>query len=70
MRAPGMMRIDIPLDVIEDDDSVRGAVLVNDQPVDVVDEGELAAAWVSNFTGIPSRLMKVHPDMGKVNWPD
>jgi hypothetical protein len=70
MRAPGMLRIDIPLDVIEDDDSVRGAVLVGEQPVDVVDEGELAAAWVSNFTGIPSRLMKVHPDMGPINWPE
>jgi uncharacterized protein YcbX len=69
LRAPGMLRIDIPLDVIEDDDSVRTAVLVGTQAVDVVDEGELAAAWVSNYTGIPSRLMKVHPDMGAVNWP-
>jgi uncharacterized protein YcbX len=70
LRAPGMLRIDIPLDVIEDDDSVRRAVLVGGQTVDVVDEGELAAAWVSNFTGIPCRLMKVHPDMGPVNWPE
>ncbi|WP_427184604.1 MOSC N-terminal beta barrel domain-containing protein [Bordetella bronchialis] len=69
LRAPGMLRIDIPLDVIEDDDSVRTAVLVGDQTVDVVDEGELAAAWVSNYTGIPCRLMKVHPDMGPVRWP-
>ncbi|AOB29804.1 hypothetical protein AKI39_02535 [Bordetella sp. H567] len=69
LRAPGMLRIDIPLDVIEDDDSVRTAVLVGQQTVDVVDEGELAAAWVSNYTGIPSRLMKVHPDMGPVQWP-
>ncbi|ANN76201.1 MOSC N-terminal beta barrel domain-containing protein [Bordetella flabilis] len=70
LRAPGMLRIDIPLDVIEDDDSVRSAVLVGTQAVDVVDEGELAAAWVSNFTGIPCRLMKVHPDMGPVDWPE
>jgi uncharacterized protein YcbX len=70
LRAPGMLRIDIPLDVIEDDDSVRSAVLVGTQAVDVVDEGELAAAWVSNFTGIPCRLMKVHPDMGAVDWPE
>jgi uncharacterized protein YcbX len=69
LRAPGMLRIDIPLDVIEDDDSVRSAVMVGDQAVDVVDEGELAAAWISNYTGIPCRLMKVHPDMGPVNWP-
>jgi uncharacterized protein YcbX len=70
LRAPGMLRIDIPLDVIEDDDSVRSAVLVGTQEVDVVDEGELAAAWVSNCTGIPCRLMKVHPDMGPVDWPE
>jgi uncharacterized protein YcbX len=69
LRAPGMLRIDIPLDVIEDDDSVRSAVLVGTQAVDVVDEGELAAAWVSNYIGIPGRLMKVHPDMAAVNWP-
>ncbi|ARP79877.1 hypothetical protein CAL12_02925 [Bordetella genomosp. 8] len=70
LRAPGMLRIDIPLDVIEDDDSVRTAVLVGQQAVDVVDEGELAAAWISNYTGIPCRLMKVHPDMGPVDWPE
>src|SRR6202012_1206546 len=40
--APGMLRIDIPLDVIEDDDSVRTAMAVGSQAVDVVDEGELA----------------------------
>jgi uncharacterized protein YcbX len=70
LRAPGMLRIDIPLDVIEDDDSVRSAVLVGRQAVDVVDEGELAAAWMSNYAGIPCRLMKVHPDMGPVDWPE
>jgi uncharacterized protein YcbX len=70
MRAPGMLRMDIPLDVIEDDDSVRTGVLVGDQQVDVVDEGELASAWVSNFVGIPCRLLKVHPDMKEpVRWP-
>lgn len=69
LRAPGMLRIDIPLDVIEDDDSVRHAMLVGRQEVDVVDEGELAAAWISNFTGIPCRLVKVHPEMGAINWP-
>lgn len=70
LRAPGMLRIDIPLDVIEDDDSVRKAVMIGEQTVDVVDEGELAAAWVSNFTGVPCRLMKVHPDMEAVAWPE
>ncbi|ANY17595.1 MOSC N-terminal beta barrel domain-containing protein [Bordetella pseudohinzii] len=69
LRAPGMLRLDIPLDVIEDDDSVRYQVLIGGQAVDVVDEGELAAAWMSNHLGIPARLLKVHPDMEAVRWP-
>lgn len=70
MKAPGMLRLDIPLDVIEDDDSVRHQIRLGDQIVDVVDEGELAAAWVSNFLQIPARVLKVHPEMGTVHWPD
>jgi len=69
MRAPGMVRMDIPLDVIEDDDSVRKRVMVGEQLVDAVDEGELAATWLSGFTGMPCRLVKVHPDAGPVAWP-
>jgi len=69
MRAPGMLRMDIPLDVIEDDDSVRYQIRLGEQTVDVVDEGDLAAAWLSNFLQIPCRLLKVHPDMAEVHWP-
>lgn len=70
LRAPGMLRLDIPLDVIEDDDSVRGAATIGAQQVDVVDEGELAAAWLTQFLGQPCRLVKVHPDAGRVLWPE
>lgn len=70
MRAPDMLRLDIPLDVIEDDDSVRTTAMVGAQEVDVVDEGELAAAWLSRFLDQPSRLVKVHPDAGRVLWPE
>lgn len=69
LRAPGMLRMDIPLDVIEDDDSVRFTVKVGDQVVDVVDEGELAAAWMSNVVGRTCGLMKIHPDAPPVAWP-
>lgn len=61
MRAQGMLRLDIPLEVIEDDDSVRAKASIGGQQVDVVDEGELAATWVSNFLGRPCRLMKLDP---------
>ncbi|MGB6103508.1 MAG: MOSC N-terminal beta barrel domain-containing protein [Pusillimonas sp.] len=70
LRAPGMLRLDIPLDVIEDDDSVRGVAAIGAQQVDVVDEGELAAAWITRFLGQPCRLVKVHPEAGRVLWPE
>jgi len=62
LRAPGMLRMDIPLDVIEDDDSVRYTLLVAGQEVEVIDEGELAAAWISNYIQVPCRILKLHPE--------
>lgn len=70
IRAPGMLRMDIPLDVIEDDDSVCLEALVGQQRLKVVDEGDLTAAWISSFLGQPSRLVKVHPDESSVYWPE
>ena len=70
LRAPGMLRLDIALDVIEDDDSVRRQLLIGGLTVDVIDEGELAAAWISNALRIPCRILKVHPDMPALRWPD
>ncbi len=69
LRAPGMLRLDIPLDVIEDDDSVCLDIEIGKQRVNVVDEGDLVAAWVSRFLQQPCRLVKVHPDAGPVLWP-
>lgn len=69
MRAPGMLRMDIPMDVIEDDDSAVSQALVGDQPVRVVDEGELAAAWLTDLLGQTCRLVKVHPQADPIRWP-
>lgn len=69
VRAPGMLRMDIPMDVIEDDDSVLAQALVGDQAVRVVDEGELAAAWLTDLLGQACRLVKVHPQADPVRWP-
>ena len=69
IKAPGMLRMDIPLDVIEDDDSVRRTAHVGAQEVDAVDEGDLAAVWLTNYLNAPCRLMKVHPDADAVDWP-
>ena len=69
IRAEGMLRLDIPLDVIEDDDSVERTAQIGQQAVRVVDEGELAGAWFSEWLGQPCRLVKVHPDAGQIAWP-
>ena len=69
LRAAGMLRLDVPLDVIEDDDSVERTARIGGRAVRVVDEGELAAAWFSQWLGQPCRLVKVHPDAGPVSGP-
>ncbi|MGB6243176.1 MAG: MOSC N-terminal beta barrel domain-containing protein [Castellaniella sp.] len=70
IKAPGMLRLDVPLDVIEDDVSVERVARVGQAAVRAVDEGELAAAWFAEWLGQPCRLLKVHPDAGAVSWPD
>lgn len=69
LRAPGMLRLDIPLDVIEDDDSVKRTVQVDQQSVIVVDEGDVTATWMSHVAGQPCRLVKLHPEALPVEWP-
>ncbi len=69
LRAPGMLRVDIPLDVIEDDEGVKRTVQVGSQEVVVVDEGDVIATWMTHVTGEPSRLVKMHPEAAPVEWP-
>ena len=61
LRAPGMMRLDIPVDVIEDDESACAFWREEHSQVRLVDEGELAAAWFSRWLGRPVRLLKRLP---------
>lgn len=59
LQAPGMLRLDIPLDVIEDDPSVVQTASLDGTQVQVVDEGDWAAEWFSRVMGRPVRLVKV-----------
>lgn len=68
LRAPGMLRMDIPLDVIEDDDSVLRQATIGAQQISVVDEGDLAAVWFGHVTGRICRLVKVHPETTQIDW--
>ncbi|NLC35584.1 MAG: hypothetical protein GX772_03925 [Alcaligenaceae bacterium] len=59
LQAPGMLRLDIPLDVIEDDPSVLRTVQLDGREVSVADEGAWAAEWFSQVVGQPVRLVKI-----------
>lgn len=61
LTAPGMLRLDIPAEVEEDDDSVVRDATVWQDTVRVVDEGDLVASWFSRYLDKPVRLVKQHP---------
>ena len=58
LRAPGMLRLDVPLDVVEDDPSVVEELTLRSRTLRVVDEGEWASAWLTQVTGRSARLVK------------
>jgi|JQGF01.1.fsa_nt_gi uncharacterized protein YcbX len=58
LRAPGMLRLDIAVDVIEDDPDSFSMWQENGQPVQLIDEGDLPAQWFSRYIGQPVRLLK------------
>ncbi|HLR29269.1 MAG TPA: hypothetical protein VK082_01675 [Paenalcaligenes sp.] len=69
LRAPGMLPLELLLDVIEDDDSVRCTAQIGRQRVAAIDEGELAHTWFSQFLGRPVLCLKVDPDANQeIDW--
>ncbi len=70
LRAAGMLPLELLLDVIEDDDSVRCTAFVGAQPIAAIDEGELAHTWFSQFLGRPVLCLKVDPNVEQtIDWP-
>jgi hypothetical protein len=69
LTAPDSPRLDIPVDVIEDDESVRRKVRVWRDEVDAVDEGDLAAQWLGMLLQTPCRLVKMHPESRRLVSP-
>lgn len=59
LRAPGMLRLDIPLDVLEDDPSVLETINLEGMQVRVADEGAWATEWFSQVLARPVRLVKL-----------
>lgn len=62
LRAPGMLRLDIEADVIEDDSDSFSVWQENGQSVQLVDEGDLPAEWFTRYAGQPLRLLKRLPE--------
>ncbi len=62
VRAPGMLRLDLPLDVAGE----AMQVTVWDDTVDAFDMGEVAAQWFSIFLKRPLRLVRFDPAFDRI----
>jgi len=65
LRAPGMLRLEIPLDLPAPEDARTRDVQVWDNQVTAYDCDETTATWFSNFLGTPCRLVRFHPDAAR-----
>ncbi|WP_338770093.1 MOSC N-terminal beta barrel domain-containing protein [Massilia sp. METH4] len=62
LRAPGMLRLEIPLGLPDPDTAPTLTVQVWDHTLQAYDCDELTAAWFSNYLGVPCRLVRFHPN--------
>lgn len=70
LKAPGMLTLELVLEVIEDDDSVRCVAQVGEQQVRAIDEGALAHTWFSQLLGRDCLCLKVDPESEQIiHWP-
>jgi len=63
LRAPGMLRLEIPLGLPDPVSAATRTVQLWDETVKAYDCDELTATWFSNFLGTPCRLVRFHPDV-------
>lgn len=66
LRAPGMLRLEIPLDLPAPEDARTLNVRVWNDTVPAYDCDETTAAWFSNVLGISCRLVRFHTDARRV----
>jgi uncharacterized protein YcbX len=62
LRAPGMLRLEVPLDLPHPDEARVIEVQVWNDTVPAYDCDETTAAWFSNFLGTPCRLVRFHAE--------
>jgi hypothetical protein len=61
LRAPGMLRLDIPLDLGDPDTAPTLQVRIWEDVVKAYDCDEVTATWFSKAIGAPCRLVRFHP---------
>lgn len=62
LRAPGMLRLEIPLGLLDPEDAKVVEVQVWGDRVPAYDCDATTATWFSNFLGTPCRLVRFHVD--------
>jgi uncharacterized protein YcbX len=62
LHAPGMLSLEIPLDLPDPEHAPTLNVRVWRDTVKAFDCDDTTAAWFSNFIGVPCRLARFHPD--------
>lgn len=66
LRAPGMLRLEIPLGLPDPEDAKTMNVRVWEDTVQAYDCDETTAAWFSNLLGLPCRLVRFHAEAKRV----
>jgi uncharacterized protein YcbX len=69
LRAPGMLRLQIPLDLPDPDGAATLDVQVWNDTVTAYDCDDITAHWFSKALGIDCRLVRFHPDAKRVANP-
>lgn len=66
LRAPGMLRLEIPLGLPDPETAPTRTVRVWDDSVKAYDCDETTATWFSNVLGTACRLVRFHPDARRI----
>ncbi len=69
LRAPGMLRLEVPLGLPDPEDEKTLAVRIWDEELKAYDCDEVTATWFSKFLGVPCRLVRFHAEAKRLANP-
>jgi len=69
LRAPGMLRLEIPLGLPDPADATVVEVEIFEERLAAYECDALTAAWFSNYLGLPCRLVRFHADAKRLANP-